>query len=112
MRTRPTSRQGARRRYPVKPLSRETLEGSRLLPVRVVASAAKPGVAVGNGAAGEGPLEIVLSSGVRVRSPPGTDSGYLREFAAALQVAVFVVRPMWPHSRGSGGHASALRNIG
>jgi hypothetical protein len=39
---------------------------------------------VSNGAGDEALLEIALPSGVRVRFPPGTDLGYLRELAAAL----------------------------
>jgi transposase len=58
-------------------------EGSRLLPVRVVASAAKrrPGV---EPPSGDGLLELALPSGARVRFPAGTDLAYLRALAAAL----------------------------
>jgi hypothetical protein len=58
-------------------------EGSRLVPVRVVASAAKPRrplVAAG----GDDLLELALPSGARVRFPAGTDVGYLQALAAAL----------------------------
>ena len=57
--------------------------GSRLLPVRVVASAAKQRTTV---VAGQGDeiLEIALPSGVRVRFPAGTDLRYLQALAAAL----------------------------
>ncbi len=63
-----------------------TTEGSRLLPVRVVASAPKarraaPAVAV---AKDEGLLELALPSGTRLRFPVGTDPHYLRSLAAAL----------------------------
>jgi transposase-like protein len=55
--------------------------GSRLLPVRVVASAApkarQPGEA-------DGLLELALPSGARLRFPAGTELGYLRDLAAAL----------------------------
>jgi hypothetical protein len=59
-------------------------EGSRLLPVRVVASApkartvAKPMVAAGEH------MELALPSGTRLRFPVGTDPAYLRSLAAAL----------------------------
>ncbi|HYD53172.1 MAG TPA: hypothetical protein VEA99_11110 [Gemmatimonadaceae bacterium] len=58
--------------------------GSRLVPVRVVASAAKPRTAVVMPAPGEEMLEIALPSGVRVRFPVGTDPRYLRSLTAAL----------------------------
>jgi hypothetical protein len=58
-------------------------EGSRLLPVRVVASASKTRTAVVLGGADE-LLELALPSGVRVRFPAGTDLKYLRALAAAL----------------------------
>jgi hypothetical protein len=58
-------------------------EGSRLLPVRVVASASKTRTAVVLGRADE-LLELALPSGVRVRFPAGTDLKYLRALAAAL----------------------------
>ena len=54
--------------------------GSRLLPVRVVASAPKaryPGTV-------DGLLELALPSGARLRFPAGTDLKYLRALAAAL----------------------------
>ncbi len=58
-------------------------EGSRLLPVRVVASAAKPRSTVVAVSSGE-LVEIAIPSGVRVRFPAGTDLAYLRALAAAL----------------------------
>jgi hypothetical protein len=63
-----------------------TIEGSRLLPVRVVASAPKarrtaPAVAA---AKAEAVLELALPSGTRLRFPAGTDPHYLRSLAAAL----------------------------
>jgi transposase len=63
-----------------------TTEGSRLLPVRVVASAPKarraaPAVAA---AKAEELLELALPSGTRLRFPVGTDPHYLRSLAAAL----------------------------
>ena len=57
---------------------------SRLLPVRVVASAAKRRTAEPAPGAGDSLLELVLPSGARVRFPAGTDLGYLRALAAAL----------------------------
>lgn len=59
-------------------------EGSRLVPVQVVASAPKARSRTAAPAAGDGLLELVLASGARVRFPPGTDLGYLRALAAAL----------------------------
>jgi hypothetical protein len=59
-------------------------EGSRLLPVRVVASASKTRTTVGARAAGDELLELALPSGVRVRFPAGTDLKYLTALAAAL----------------------------
>jgi len=59
-------------------------EGSRLVPVRVVASAARPRTTVVAAGRGE-TVEIALPSGVRVRFPVGTDPKYLRSLAAALQ---------------------------
>ena len=58
-------------------------EGSRLVPVRVVASAAKPRSSVVAAGGGE-VVEIALPSGVRVRFPVGTDPRYVRSLAAAL----------------------------
>jgi transposase len=55
-------------------------EGSRLLPVRVVASAPKARSEVVN----TGLLELVLPSGAKLRFPAGTDLGYHIELAAAL----------------------------
>jgi hypothetical protein len=59
-------------------------EGSRLLPVRVVASAAKPRRAASAAAAGDAFLELALPSGARLRFPAGTDLKYLRALASAL----------------------------
>jgi transposase-like protein len=61
-----------------------TAEGSRLLPVRVVASAPRARRAVVAAAAGEAFLELALPSGTRLRFPTGTDPKYLRALAAAL----------------------------
>ena len=59
-------------------------EGSRLVPVRVVASASKTRTKVVARGAGDELLELALPSGVRVRFPAGTDLAYLRALAAAL----------------------------
>ena len=59
-------------------------EGSRLVPVRVVASASKTRTTAMPRGAGNGLLELALPSGVRVRFPSGTDLKYLRALAAAL----------------------------
>jgi hypothetical protein len=66
------------------PAEGTALEGSRLLPVRVVASAAKPRTRAMVMAAGDELLELALPSGVRVRFPAGTDLRYLQALAAAL----------------------------
>jgi transposase len=58
-------------------------EGSRLVPVRVVASAPKARRAAAM-PAGDGLLELALPSGARIRFPEGTDLAYLRALAAAL----------------------------
>jgi hypothetical protein len=58
--------------------------GSRLLPVRVVASAPKARRTASPAVAGDGLLELALPSGVRLRFPAGTDLKYLRSLAAAL----------------------------
>ena len=55
-------------------------EGSRLVPVRVVASAPK----ARRDEAADGQLELALPSGARVRFPAGTDVHYLQALAAAL----------------------------
>ncbi len=56
-------------------------KASRMLPVRVIASAApKAREAVANA----GLLELTLPSGACLRFPPGTDLGYIRQLAAAL----------------------------
>ena len=81
-----------RLRKETRPLSREApahagqapeqarpVEGSRMLPVRVVASAPKA-----RDESGDGLLELALPSGARLRFPAGTDLGYLRALAAAL----------------------------
>ena len=62
------------------PEQAKTRPGSRLLPVRVVASAPK---ARREGDA-NGLLELALPSGARLRFPAGTDLKYLRALAAAL----------------------------
>jgi len=54
--------------------------GSRLVPVRVVASAPK----ARQQADGDGLLELALPSGTRLRFPAGTDLNYLRALAAVL----------------------------
>jgi hypothetical protein len=59
-------------------------EGSRLLPVRVVASASKTRTRAMAISPGDELLELALPSGVRVRFPAGTDLSYLRALAAAL----------------------------
>jgi hypothetical protein len=59
-------------------------KGSRLVPVRVVASAAKQRTRALVAAAPESLLEMALPSGTRVRFPAGTDLDYLRALAAAL----------------------------
>jgi hypothetical protein len=59
-------------------------EGSRLLPVRVIASAAKRRSAVEVLGASDVLLELALPSGTTLRFPAGTDLAYLRALAAAL----------------------------
>jgi hypothetical protein len=59
-------------------------KGSRLVPVEVVASAAKPRTRTLVAAAPENLLELALPSGTRLRFPAGTDLAYLRALAAAL----------------------------
>ena len=60
-------------------------EGSRLVPVRVVASAAKPRRGEAAPATRDGLLvELVFASGARLRFPVGTDPRYVRALAAAL----------------------------
>jgi transposase len=59
-------------------------EGSRLLPVRVVASAPKARRAMDAAVAGNALLELALPSGARLRFPTGTDPKYVRALAAAL----------------------------
>ena len=59
-------------------------EGSRLVAVRVVASAPKARWPVPQPPAGDGHLELALPSGARLRFPAGTDLAYLRALAAAL----------------------------
>jgi transposase-like protein len=60
------------------------VEGSRLLPVRVVASAPKARRAMVAAAVGDALLELALPSGARLRFPTGTDPKYVRALAAAL----------------------------
>jgi hypothetical protein len=55
-------------------------ERSRLVPVRVVASAPKARPAESTNAM----LELALASGIVVRFPPGTQPAYLRALIAAL----------------------------
>ena len=55
-------------------------DGSRLVPVRVVASAPK----ARRHDDGASILELALPSGARLRFPTGTDPKYLRALAAAL----------------------------
>lgn len=59
-------------------------KGSRLVPVEVVASAAKPRTRALVAAAPESLLELALPSGIRLRFPAGTDLVYLRSLAATL----------------------------
>jgi transposase len=61
-----------------------TSEGSRLLPVRVVASAPKARRAMELAVTGNAVLELALPSGARLRFPAGTDPRYLQALAAAL----------------------------
>jgi hypothetical protein len=56
-------------------------KAARMLPVRVVAS---PAPKAREAVADAGLLELALPSGARLRFPPGTDLGYLRQLAAAL----------------------------
>jgi hypothetical protein len=60
------------------------VEDSRLLPVRVVASAAKRRQAVEYLGPSDALLELALPSGTTLRFPAGTDLAYLRALAAAL----------------------------
>ncbi len=55
-------------------------ERSRLVPVRVVASAAKPRLVEPASAL----LELALPSGAVLRFPPGTEPNYLRALVSAL----------------------------
>jgi transposase len=66
------------------PKPRQARKGSRLVPVEVVASAAKPRTRVLVAASPERLLELALPSGARVRFPAGTDLAYLQALAAAL----------------------------
>ena len=58
----------------------EAKRASRLVPVRVVASAAKPRLVEPSSPL----LELALPSGVVVRFPPGTAPSYLRALSAEL----------------------------
>jgi transposase len=60
------------------------VEDSRLLPVRMVASAAKRRSVVKALDASDVLLELALPSGTTLRFPAGTDLAYLRALAAAL----------------------------
>jgi transposase len=66
------------------PKAKAERKGSRLVPIEVVASAAKPRTRVLVAAAPESLLELALPSGTRVRFPAGTDLAYLRALAATL----------------------------
>jgi hypothetical protein len=66
------------------PTKESARKGSRLVPVEVVASAAKPRTRALVAAAPEGLLELALPSGARLRFPAGTDLGYLSALAASL----------------------------
>ena len=59
-------------------------KASRLLPVRVVASAPKARRGGAGLFSGDGLLELALPSGARLRFPAGTDLEYLRALASAL----------------------------
>ncbi len=69
---------------PRAPKAERAKKGSRLVPVEVVASAAKPRTRTLVAAAPECLLELALPSGARLRFPAGTDLGYLPALAAAL----------------------------
>ena len=56
-------------------------KASRMLPVRVVGSAALKARRDGEA---DGLLELALPSGARLRFPAGTDLSYLRQLASAL----------------------------
>ena len=58
--------------------------GSRLLPVRVVASAPKARRTKVEVLPSDALLELALPSGTRLRFPAGTDLAYLRALAGAL----------------------------
>ena len=66
------------------PVREASRRGSRLLPVQVVASAAKRRSTVMMAAEAESVLELALPSGACLRFPAGTDLDYLRALAAAL----------------------------
>ena len=66
------------------PEQRPAKKDSRLLAVRVVASAAKPRSEEQATSGPEKLLELALPSGTRVRFSAGTDLKYLRDLAAAL----------------------------
>jgi hypothetical protein len=60
-------------------------EGSRMLPVRVVASTApKARRGMIDAPRGDALLELALPSGALLRFPAGTDLAYLRQLAGAL----------------------------
>jgi transposase len=65
------------------PSRAEATDRSRLVPVRVVASAPKARTAL-VAPASDALLELALPSGARLRFPAGTDLAYLRALAAAL----------------------------
>jgi transposase len=66
------------------PRQEPATKGSRLVPVRVVASAAKPRARALVAGEAESLLELELPSGAHLRFPAGTDLAYLRALAAAL----------------------------
>jgi hypothetical protein len=75
-------RKESRPRQP-EPAEVPSQEGSRLVPVRLVASAPKTRSTVVARGGGE-LVEIALPSGIRVRFPVGTNLKSLRSLAAAL----------------------------
>lgn len=76
--TKPTEERGQA------PEAAAAIRGSRLVPMRVVASAAKQRTRVLVAGEAESLMELALPSGARLRLPAGTDLNYLRALAAAL----------------------------
>ncbi|ACL65877.1 conserved hypothetical protein [Anaeromyxobacter dehalogenans 2CP-1] len=66
------------------PERRAAPEGSRLVPVRVVASAPKARQDTAAAVAADAALELLFPSGARLRFTAGTDLAYVRALAAAL----------------------------